>query len=73
MNVLSKEFIVQFWDLLLDLILQLINDMWAQQSMDPHIQQGIIKLIPKQTFCNKLSHWRPITMIKIFANAWPSD
>ena len=37
------------------------------------LKKGIIKLLPKFTFCTALTHWRPITMMgilyKIFAKA----
>ncbi|MCO5551870.1 hypothetical protein L7F22_005376 [Adiantum nelumboides] len=33
--------------------------------MDPALKQGIIKLIPKNTFPKSLAEWRPITMMGI--------
>lgn len=62
---ISKEFMVVYWDVLTDLVASCINAIWMIQNMDSDLKKGIIKLLPKQTFCNALGHWRPITMLGI--------
>lgn len=62
---LSKEFIMAFWEELSEVIMVIINEIWLNQYMNPVLKKGLIKLLPKQAFCTKLSHWRPITMMGI--------
>ncbi|MCO5581369.1 hypothetical protein L7F22_035251 [Adiantum nelumboides] len=70
---ISKEFVLAFWNDLKDIILSLINSSWSAQYMDPCLKQGLIKLIPKQTFPKGLNHCRPISpmgiIYKILAKA----
>ncbi|MCO5556777.1 hypothetical protein L7F22_010330 [Adiantum nelumboides] len=62
---ISKEFVMAFWNELKDIILFLLNSSWSTQYMDPCLKQGLIKLIPKQTFSKQLNHWRHISMMGI--------
>ena len=62
---LSKEFMIQFWEILQDWVVDIINQAWTSQNLHPTLAKGIIKLLPKQTFCSTLAHWRPITMMGI--------
>lgn len=62
---LFKQFIIHFWDLLQEWILDIINHAWASQTLPPVLSKGIIKILPKQVFCSTLSHWRPISMMGI--------
>ncbi|MCO5562643.1 hypothetical protein L7F22_016271 [Adiantum nelumboides] len=69
---MSKEFVLAFWNDMKDIILSLIDSSCSAQYTDPCLKQGLIKLIPKQTFSKGLNHWRPISMMgiiyKILAN-----
>lgn len=62
---LSKEFMLAFWEQLEDLVLNVINYSWQSGNLPLNLKKGIIKLLPKQIFCSKLEHWRPITMLGI--------
>ncbi|MCO5605364.1 hypothetical protein L7F22_059547 [Adiantum nelumboides] len=60
---LSKEFMISFLPKLIGIVYPLLNAVWISQCMDPALKQGIIKLIPKNTFPKSLADWRPITMM----------
>ncbi|MCO5554134.1 hypothetical protein L7F22_007660 [Adiantum nelumboides] len=62
---LSKELMLSFWLNLNSIICPLLNAIWIAQCMDSAITQGIIKLIPKNTFPKTLADWRPITIMGI--------
>ena len=32
---LSKEFMLQYWELLADWVLDMVNEAWSSQSLDP--------------------------------------
>ena len=65
MDGVTKEFMIQFWDLLHTWVLEMVNHAWESQTLHPDLTRGIIKLFPKQIFCSALSHWRPISMMGI--------
>ncbi|MCO5559108.1 hypothetical protein L7F22_012700 [Adiantum nelumboides] len=46
-GIISKDFVMAFWNDLKDIILSLLNPSWSAQYMDPCLKQGLIKLIPK--------------------------
>ena len=73
MDGLSKEVLVQFWDIVFGLMLQTVNDIWDQQCMDPMLKQEIIKLLPKQKLCTNFSHERPTTMMGIAYKLFTKD
>ncbi|MCO5583839.1 hypothetical protein L7F22_037754 [Adiantum nelumboides] len=63
---LSKEFLLEFWNLLGPVVTGAINKIWTSQCMDSSFKLGIIKLLPKKVFPSSLVDWRPITMMGLF-------
>ena len=43
----TKEFMLQFWDLLQDWVVDIVNQAWESQTLHPDLTRGIIKLLPK--------------------------
>ena len=57
---LTAKFYLAFWDDIKQVLLAMINEAWCMPTSWKH---GIVKLIPKQTLCEHLSDWRPITLM----------
>ena len=51
MDGLTKEFMIQFWDLLHTWVLEMVNHAWESQTLHLDLTRGILKLLPKQIFC----------------------
>ncbi|KAH7424698.1 hypothetical protein KP509_11G019900 [Ceratopteris richardii] len=71
---ITKEFVMAFWPLLKNLILDVCNEIWRDQKMPYSFKMGKIKLIPKMEVPTRIGDWRPITMMsiiyKIFARVF---
>ncbi|KAH7285573.1 hypothetical protein KP509_33G034500 [Ceratopteris richardii] len=69
-----KEFVMAFWPLLKNLILDVCNEIWKDQKIPYSFKMGKIKLIPKMEVPRRIGDWRPITMMsiiyKIFAEVF---
>lgn len=60
---IKMEFFIKFWDLLKGVSVCIANRAFLQGKMEGGVAKGLVKLIPKQTCCSQLKHWRPITMM----------
>ncbi|KAH6558348.1 hypothetical protein KP509_1Z068400 [Ceratopteris richardii] len=71
---IKKEFVMAFWPLLKNLVLDVCNEIWKDQKMPYTFKLGKIKLIPKLEVPRCIGDWRPITMMgiiyKIFAKVF---
>lgn len=57
------EFFLEFWEPLKGASLMLANRAFLEGQLDPSIIRVLVRLIPKQTSCTLMKHWRPITMM----------
>ncbi|KAH7287601.1 hypothetical protein KP509_32G064700 [Ceratopteris richardii] len=62
---ITKEFVMAFWPLLKNLVLDVCNEVWKDQKMPYTFKLGKIKLIPKSDVPRCIGDWRPITMMSI--------
>ncbi|KAH7440578.1 hypothetical protein KP509_03G000300 [Ceratopteris richardii] len=71
---ITKEFVMAFWPLLKNLVLDVCNEIWKDKKMPYSFKMGKIKLIPKIEVPRRIGDWRPITMMsiiyKIFAKVF---
>ncbi|KAH7353105.1 hypothetical protein KP509_19G078400 [Ceratopteris richardii] len=62
---ITKEFVMAFWPLLKNLVLDVCNEIWKDQKISYSFKLGKIKLIPKLDVPRHIGDWRPITMMSI--------
>ncbi|KAH7431644.1 hypothetical protein KP509_08G058200 [Ceratopteris richardii] len=62
---IMKEFVMAFWPLLKNLVVDVCNEIWKDQKMPYSFKMGKIKLIPKMEVPRCVGDWRPITMMSI--------
>lgn len=63
---LSVEFYLQFWDIIVDPLLELFKECLDGKEMSTSMKQGIITLIPKpDKDLLVIENWRPITLLNI--------